>query len=101
MRILVTGASGLIGTALRGASADEYTALTHGEHWDTAAGTIDAAVQAAARESARSSDTEPVVLLSPACASFDQFPSFYVRGDAFRKAVGALNGIQMREQRAA
>ena len=43
MRILVTGASGLVGTALRGASADEYTALTHGEHWDTAAGTIDAA----------------------------------------------------------
>jgi len=32
-----------------------------------------------------------VILLSPACASFDQFPSFEARGDAFRAA--ALNII--------
>ena len=30
------------------------------------------------------------MLLSPACASFDQFPDFEVRGDAFRKAVQDL-----------
>ena len=30
------------------------------------------------------------VLLSPACASFDQFQSFEARGDAFTKAVNAL-----------
>ena len=29
-----------------------------------------------------------VVLLSPACASFDQFASFEARGDAFRRIVG-------------
>jgi UDP-N-acetylmuramoylalanine--D-glutamate ligase len=31
-----------------------------------------------------------VVLLSPACASFDQFPNFGVRGDSFRSLVKAM-----------
>ncbi len=37
---------------------------------------------------------EPVVLLSPACASFDQYRNFEVRGDAFRALVLALPGIE-------
>ncbi|MDQ3078628.1 MAG: UDP-N-acetylmuramoyl-L-alanine--D-glutamate ligase, partial [Pseudomonadota bacterium] len=49
-------------------------------------GTLDAAVKAAASE-AQAGDT---VLLSPACASFDQFKDFEARGDAFRAAVEAL-----------
>ncbi len=36
---------------------------------------------------------EPVVLLSPACASFDQYRNFEVRGDAFRELVLALPGM--------
>ena len=37
---------------------------------------------------------EPVVLLSPACASFDQYRNFEVRGDRFRELVLALPGIE-------
>jgi len=51
------------------------------------AGTLDAAL-AAAVEAAAPSD---VVLLSPACASFDQFRDFEARGDAFRSLVEALS----------
>ncbi len=58
---------------------------------------VDAAVAAAARDAAASGATEPVVLFAPACASFDQFPNFEVRGDAFRAAVSKLDSISMQE----
>ena len=49
----------------------------------TRAGTLDAAVAA----SAAVAEPTDVVLLSPACASFDQFRDFEARGDAFRALV--------------
>lgn len=43
---------------------------------------------AAARTAAEADVAQhPVVLLAPACASFDQFPNFEARGDAFRALV--------------
>jgi len=33
-----------------------------------------------------------VVLFSPACASFDQFRDYEMRGDAFREVVNELTG---------
>jgi UDP-N-acetylmuramoylalanine--D-glutamate ligase len=56
-------------------------------------GVLAAAVEAAARDAAASGLKEPVVLLSPACASFDQYPNFEVRGKAFTDLVRAIPGI--------
>lgn len=55
-------------------------------------GTLEVAVGRAAAEAA-GEDVESVVLLSPACASFDQFRNFEVRGDRFRELVMALEGV--------
>jgi UDP-N-acetylmuramoylalanine--D-glutamate ligase len=51
--------------------------------------TLDSAVPQAASDAAKAG-AEAVVLLSPACASFDQFRNFEVRGDRFRELVRAL-----------
>jgi UDP-N-acetylmuramoylalanine--D-glutamate ligase len=53
-------------------------------------GTMDKALGRAASDAALSPAAQPVVLLSPACASFDQFRDFEQRGDLFREAVGRM-----------
>jgi len=69
-------------------------AATIGEGTDyEISGTIESAVEHAARDAAADSAREVVVLLSPACASFDQFRNFEVRGEAFRQAVLSLAGV--------
>jgi UDP-N-acetylmuramoylalanine--D-glutamate ligase len=57
------------------------------------AGSLDHAVALAARDAEAATEMAPVVLLSPACASFDQFRNFEVRGDKFRELVRALPGV--------
>ena len=56
--------------------------------------TLDFAVASAARDAEASGLADPVVLLSPACASFDQYRNFEIRGAAFRDLVNALSGVK-------
>lgn len=57
-------------------------------------GTVDNAVRSAYLDASRCAGTKPVILLSPAAASFDQFPNFMERGDAFKKAVRDIEGFK-------
>ena len=54
-------------------------------------GDLERAVAAAAKDAAQSDAANPVVLLSPACASYDQFKNFEERGRAFRMLVSDLS----------
>jgi UDP-N-acetylmuramoylalanine--D-glutamate ligase len=77
---------------LIGEAAAEFAATLDLAVAHEISGTLDKAVAAAARDAETSAAREPVVLLSPACASFDQYRNFEVRGDAFRQLVQALPG---------
>ena len=79
---------------LIGEAADDFAATLGNAVPYEIAGTIDNALAAAARDAQASPAREPVVLLSPACASFDQYRNFEVRGDAFRALVRALPGVK-------
>jgi len=58
-------------------------------------GTLERAVAHAAADAERDESGPLAVMLSPACASFDQYKNFEVRGDAFVSHVAALDGITM------
>jgi UDP-N-acetylmuramoylalanine--D-glutamate ligase len=79
---------------LLGEAAKDFAVTLDGKVPYAIVGTLDRAVPLAARDAAASGLKEPVVLLSPACASFDQYPNFEVRGQAFTDLVLALPGIQ-------
>jgi UDP-N-acetylmuramoylalanine--D-glutamate ligase len=78
---------------LIGEAAEEFAATLGKEVPHEIAVTLDKALAAAARGAAASTAKEPVVLLSPACASFDKYRNFEIRGDAFRALVRALPGV--------
>jgi len=75
---------------LIGEAAGEFAVTLEGKVDAVMSGTLEAAVAAAAADAAKSHLPAPVVLLSPACASFDQFKDFESRGDAFRTLVAKL-----------
>ena len=75
------------------AEVECFAAALAGSAPHVVAGTLERATELAARDAAAANAGEPVVLLSPACASFDQFRNFEVRGDVFRELVLALPGV--------
>jgi UDP-N-acetylmuramoylalanine--D-glutamate ligase len=81
---------------LIGEAAKEFDATLNGVVAHEIAGTLDRALAAAAHDAEASASPEPVVLLSPACASFDQYRNFEVRGDAFRDLVLSLGGVALK-----
>lgn len=77
---------------LIGESQGEFEKALDGKAPSVRCGTLDKAVQAAYEDALESGDTDPVVLLSPACASFDQFKDYEARGDAFKSIVSGMDG---------
>ncbi|MCC6887313.1 MAG: UDP-N-acetylmuramoyl-L-alanine--D-glutamate ligase [Hyphomicrobiales bacterium] len=78
---------------LIGDAASQFAGELDGQVAHVIAGTLDQAIALAAGDAEASGADEPVVLLSPACASFDQYRNFEVRGDRFRSLVRSLPGV--------
>jgi UDP-N-acetylmuramoylalanine--D-glutamate ligase len=75
---------------LIGDAAESFGKTLAGQVDAVQSGTLERALKAAFDDARASKAEEPVVLLSPACASFDQFKDFEHRGDVFRELVRAL-----------
>ncbi|MDE3015854.1 MAG: hypothetical protein KGI29_02905, partial [Pseudomonadota bacterium] len=74
-----------------GEAAEEFAETLEGKVPCARSGTLDVAVREAAEKAFADGKKNAVVLLSPACASFDQFKNFEERGDAFCALANALS----------
>jgi UDP-N-acetylmuramoylalanine--D-glutamate ligase len=74
---------------LIGEAAPAFAQTLKGKAPAVECGTLEVAV-AQAYADASAANQDAIVLLSPACASFDQYPDFEARGEAFRAAVQRL-----------
>jgi UDP-N-acetylmuramoylalanine--D-glutamate ligase len=86
---LADAARGRVRTALLVGEASESLERALG---DAVASERVGDVETAVHRAAQLAEPGDVVLLSPACASFDQFRSFEERGEHFRRAVANLTG---------
>ena len=79
---------------LIGEAANDFAQYFQSEIPVTVSGELSDAVGDARANALAETGDGAVVLLSPACASFDQFDNFEARGDVFRDLVEALPGIR-------
>lgn len=79
---------------LIGEAADAFAGQLGGQVDHVHCGTLARAVETAAADASSSVANEPVVLLSPACASYDQYRSFEERGDHFKALVAEKGGVR-------
>ena len=77
---------------LIGNATGEFAATLDGKVPYTCCGDLATALRAASMQARHDRASGGVVLLSPACASYDQFANFEVRGDTFRDLVRELPG---------
>lgn len=79
---------------LIGEAAEAFATTLDGKVEHEIDGILSKALDAATRDAEASGLKEAVILLSPACASFDQYPNFEVRGQAFADLALALPGVE-------
>ncbi len=72
---------------LIGEAADDFAACLEGAVTYDKSGDLKTALARAIKDASAATKGDSIVLLSPACASFDQFNDFEERGDAFRVLV--------------
>ncbi|WLT07876.1 UDP-N-acetylmuramoyl-L-alanine--D-glutamate ligase [Bartonella apihabitans] len=75
---------------LIGDAAEDFARTINGAFPISMSGTLEKAVQEAHQDAGKDKAEEVAVLLSPACASYDQFKNYGARGDAFKAFVKAL-----------
>jgi UDP-N-acetylmuramoylalanine--D-glutamate ligase len=80
---------------LIGEAADSFARTLEGRVPYALTRNLESAVESAYADAVRDGHKGAVVLLSPACASFDQFRDFEARGDMFRELVRALQGTRI------
>lgn len=82
--------SKIVHTFLIGEAQDRFAAVLEGKVPYTKSGTLERAIKESCRQAKADGLLDPVILLSPACASFDQFQDFEHRGRVFCELVLSL-----------